>query len=90
MTSHPTAIDLIEAVSRLIDQRARPQLNKLDAYLAHVAVAALATVRMELEQGHAARAAATQRVAVLLGHEGDLAAIDQPAYSGLKTVARGA
>jgi hypothetical protein len=121
MTSHPTAVDLLDAVSRFIDERARPRLDERDAYLARVAVTALAIVRRELEQGPAAQAAAAQRLTALLGYGGDLpvlngelcdrlasgeldlaspgvmahlkasaidrVSIDQPTYSGLKTVA---
>jgi hypothetical protein len=72
MTSHPTAIELIEAVSRFIDERAKPQLTGRDAFMARVAVNALATVARELEQGPAADAGAAERLAALLGHEGDL------------------
>jgi hypothetical protein len=76
MTGHPTAIELIEAVSRFIDERAKPQLSGRDAFMARVAVNALATVKRELEQGPAAEAQAAERLAALLGHDGDLPALN--------------
>lgn len=120
MTSHPTAAELIEAVIGFIETRAAPQLKDRDAFLAKVAVNALAAVKREIELGPRARAEATARLAALLGQEGDFATlngelcdrlargeldlsspgvlehlkasvidqvrIDQPAYSGLKTL----
>lgn len=71
MTTHPKATELIEAVGRFIEERCAPQLTGRDAFLAKVAVNALAAVRRELEQGPAAEAAATERLIALLGQEGD-------------------
>lgn len=71
MTTHPKAAELIEAVGRFIEERCAAQLTGRDAFLAKVAVNALAAVRRELEQGPAAEAAATERLIALLGHDGD-------------------
>lgn len=76
MTSHPTAAELIEAVSRFIEERAALQLKDRDAFLAKVAVNALAAVRRELELGPQAQAEATARLAALLGHDGDFAGLN--------------
>jgi hypothetical protein len=76
MTGHPTAVELIEAVSRFIDERAKPHLTGRDAFLARVAVNALAIVGRELEQGPAAEAEAAHRLAALLSHGGDLPALN--------------
>ena len=124
MTTHPTADELLAAVSGFIETRAAPQLTGRDAFLARVAVNALAVVRRELAQGPAADAAAAGRLAVLLADDGPLEAlndelcaklasgeldltspgvldhlkastidqvrIDQPNYSGLKALEKGA
>ena len=66
MTTHPTAAELLEAVSGFIETRAAPQLTGRDAFLARVAVNALAVVKRELAQGPAADAAAAERLAALL------------------------
>ena len=70
MTTHPTADELLAAVGGFVEQAA-PQLSGRDAFLARVAVNALAAVRRELALGPAAREAATQRLAALLGHDGE-------------------
>lgn len=69
MISHPKPEELTDAVARWIDQ-IRPGLDPRNAFLARVAANALATVGRELAQGEAAKAAATQRLADLLGHGG--------------------
>ena len=76
MTTHPTAAELLEAVSGFIETRAAPQLTGRDAFLARVAVNALAVVRRELELGPAAEAAAAERLAALLGDDGPLEALN--------------
>lgn len=120
MIASPTSLELIDAVIGFIEQRAAPQLKDRDAFLARVAVNALAAVRREIELGPDAEAAALARLRDLLGHDGDFATlnaelcdrlasgelsvkdpqvlahlkasiidqvrIDQPNYSGLKTL----
>ncbi len=76
MIDSPTSIELIDAVIGFIEQRAAPQLKDRDAFLARVAVNALAAVRREIEFGPAAEEAASQRLRDLLGHEGDFAALN--------------
>ena len=124
MTTHPTSAELLEAVSGFIETRAAPQLTGRDAFLARVAVNALAVVKRELAQGPAADAAAAERLAALLADDGpfealndelcaklasgeldltspgvldhlkastiDQVRIDQPNYSGLKALEKGA
>lgn len=121
MIASPTALELVDAVIGFIEQRAAPQLKDRDAFLAKVAVNALAAVRREIELGPRAEASATERLRDLLGHDGDFAdlnaelcdrlasgeltlkdprvlahlkasiidqaRIDQPSYSGLKSLA---
>jgi hypothetical protein len=76
MITSPTALELIDAVIGFIEQRAAPQLKDRDAFLARVAVNALAAVRREIERGPDAEAAATERLRALLGHDGDFTALN--------------
>jgi len=76
MISHPTAAELTEAVRRFLDEQAAPRLEGRDAFLAKVAANALAAVERELEQAPAAEAAARQRLAALLGHDGSFESLN--------------
>ena len=76
MIASPTAPELIDAVIRFIEERAAPQLKDRDAFLAKVAVNALAAVRREIELGPQAEAAALERLRDLLGHDGDFAGLN--------------
>ena len=69
MITHPSAEELVAAVGRWIEE-VRPQLDERNAFLARVARNALALVGRELAQGAQAEAAAAQRLAGVLGHEG--------------------
>ena len=71
MIDHPRAEELVQAVSDWIDS-VRDSLPPRDAFLARVAANALSVVRRELISGPAADAAATARLATLLGRTGDL------------------
>jgi len=70
MISHPTAVELTEAVRRFLDETIAPKLEGRESFLAKVAANALAAVERELEQAPAAEAAALQRLTTLLGHDG--------------------
>jgi hypothetical protein len=76
MITSPTSLELIDAVIGFIEQRAAPQLKDRDAFLARVAVNALAAVRREMELGPDAEVAATERLRALLGHDGDFATLN--------------
>jgi hypothetical protein len=76
MITSPTSLELIDAVIGFIEQRAAPQLKDRDAFLARVAVNALAAVRREIELGPQAEAAAVQRLRDLLGHDGDFSGLN--------------
>jgi hypothetical protein len=67
--THPKPEELAEAVARWIEQ-IRPELAPRNAFLARVAINALAAVGRELAQGEAAKAAAVDRISGLLGHGG--------------------
>jgi hypothetical protein len=76
MTTHPTAAELLEAVSGFIETRAATHLTGRDAFLARVAVNALAVVKRELELGPNAEAAAAERLVALLGDDGPFEALN--------------
>lgn len=76
MITSPTAAELIDAVIGFIEERAAPQLKDRDAFLARVAVNALAAVKREIELGPQAEAAATERLRALLGHDGHFATLN--------------
>ncbi|MDP1631605.1 MAG: DUF6285 domain-containing protein [Caulobacter sp.] len=83
MITHPTAPELIDSVIRFIEERAAPQLQDRDAFLARVAVNALAAVKREIEQGPTAEAAAIERLSALLGRDGDFATLNASLCEGL-------
>jgi hypothetical protein len=69
MITHPTADQLTKAVADWIEQ-VRPALDPRNAFLAKVAMNALAAVERELALGPAAEVAATRRLATLLKRKG--------------------
>lgn len=69
MITHPRADQLASAVSTWIEQ-IRPGLDPRNAFLAKVAMNALATVERELSLGLASEAADTRRMAALLKRKG--------------------
>jgi hypothetical protein len=84
MITHPTAPELIDSVIKFIEERAAPQLKDRDAFLARVAVNALAAVKREIERGPAAQAAAVERLRALLGRDGDFATLNAVLCEGIK------
>jgi hypothetical protein len=84
MITHPTAPELIDSVIRFIEERAAPNLKDRDAFLARVAVNALAAVKREIEQGPRAEDAATERLRGLLGRDGDFAALNAALCEGIE------
>lgn len=85
MISHPSSAELLEAVTRFLEERVAPQMKDRDAFLVRVAVNALATVRREGEQGAAAEAAQAARLASLLGHEGDFASLNHALCEAIRS-----
>jgi hypothetical protein len=77
MIGHPTAAELTQAVRRFLDEHAAPKLEGRDGFLAKVAANALAAVERELHQAPAAEAAARQRLAALLGHDGSFEVLNE-------------
>jgi hypothetical protein len=68
MISHPTAVELVRAVAHWIDD-VRPNLDARNAYLARVAINALAIVDRELSQSDAAESALMPRLSKLIGND---------------------
>lgn len=83
MITHPRAEELTEAVSRWIDE-VRPGLDPRNAFLARVAVNILGVVARQQQLGPAAEAAAALRFTALLGHGGDVAALNRELCEKLK------
>jgi hypothetical protein len=90
MHDAPTADELLDAVSRFLNDVAVPQLSGQAAFHARVAVNALATVRRELAAAPSADAQERARLRALLGAEtDDLAALNAALCEGLRTGALG-
>lgn len=70
MISHPTAAELARAVAQWLEE-VRSKLDPRNAYLARVAINALATIDRELTQRDAAEPAIVARMSKLLGQSGD-------------------
>ena len=84
MITAPTSGELIGAVIGFIETRVAPQMKDRDVFLARVAVNALAAVKREIAEGPDAEAAATARLAGLLGHEGDFAVLNAELCQALR------
>lgn len=85
MMSHPSSAELIDAVTRFLEERVAPQMKDRDAFLVRVAVNALATVKREGEQGAAAEAAQAARLSALLGHEGDFSSLNHELCAAIRS-----
>lgn len=72
MITHPTAGELIDAVTRFLEERVAPQMKDRDAFLVRVAINALATVKREGGLGGALDAAEREGLMRLLGHDAPL------------------
>lgn len=77
MREQPTAAELIDAVAEFIARDVAPTLTGRLAFHARVAANVLAIVRRELAEGPAADRADAARLAALLGHDGDPAALTE-------------
>ena len=84
MTTHPTTVELVEAVTLFLEHTVAPQLKDRDAFLARVAVNAMGVIRRELEAGAAADAAAARRLRALLGRDGDSAELNAALCAALR------
>jgi hypothetical protein len=77
MREQPSAAELIDAVAGFITRDLAPTLTGRLAFHARVAANVLAIVGRELAQGPAADRADAARLAELLGHAGDPAALTE-------------
>jgi hypothetical protein len=73
--THPRTEELAQAVARWVDEL-RPDLDPRNAFLARVAANVLGVIGRELTLGPAAKAAATQRLIVVLDHGGAYAELN--------------
>ncbi len=76
MISHPTSGELLDAVSRFLEDQVAPQMKDRDVFLLRVAINALATVKREGELGAGLEDRAREGMAALLGHDGGTAALE--------------
>lgn len=83
MITHPSAQEILQAITSWIEEL-RPQLDERNAFLARVAINALATVDRELAQGESAKAQATARLARLLDQDGDYDALTRELCARLR------
>ena len=77
MHEQPTAVDLLDAVAGFLREEAMPALSGRLAFHARVAANVLDIVRRELARGPAADARALERLAGLLGRDGELGALNE-------------
>jgi hypothetical protein len=85
MMDQPSAIELVKAVQAFLETRAIPELKGHTAFHARVAANALAIVARELEQGPDADSQEAARLQTLLGHEGDLQALNRELCRRIRT-----
>ncbi len=84
MMDQPSMLELVAAVRDFLEQRAMPELKGHTAFHARVAANALAIVARELEQGAAATTAERDRLARLLGHDGDMTALNRELCAAIR------
>jgi hypothetical protein len=85
MNTHPTSAELLDAVTRFLEERVAPQMKDRDAFLTRVAINALATVKRQGEQGGAMETAAEARLAALLGRQGTVEALTHNLCEAIRT-----
>lgn len=85
MITHPTSGELLDAVTRFLEERIAPQVKDRDAFLVRVAINALATVKREGAQGAALEAEAEARLVALLGHQGSTADLNRELCAAIRS-----
>jgi hypothetical protein len=85
MMDQPSILELVTAVRDFLEQRAMPELKGHTAFHARVAANALSIVARELEQGGKAADAERARLVTLLGHDGDLMALNRQLCSQIRS-----
>lgn len=76
-TDRPTITELVEAVREFLADRVAPNVDGQLAFHARVAANALTTVVRTLEDHGGMDAAERARLAALLGHDGELVALNR-------------
>lgn len=84
MISHPTAVELSEAIAAFEAEPAIPG-DARQAFLARVADNARATLAREAEHGARLEAEAVDRLKALLGRDGDFATLNAQLCEALRT-----
>lgn len=77
MMDQPSILELVDAVREFIEKRAMPELKGHTAFHARVAANALGIVSRELNQGACVMAEEKARLIALLGHDGELDALNR-------------
>lgn len=77
MREQPSAAELLDAVAGFLRQQARPELAGQAAFHRRVALNVLDIVRREMTLGPAAEAREAERLAALLGRDGDAATLNR-------------
>ncbi len=85
MTTHPSAGELLDAVTRFLEEKVAPHMKDRDAFLLRVAVNALATVKREGEQRAAMEDEARARLIALLGQDGPLEALNHALCEAIRS-----
>lgn len=83
MIAQPGAAELVQAVIGWLSEKGGDPAR--NAYLTRVAINALSIVQRELEQGVLVEAAAGERLAALLGQQGDSATLDAALVEAIRT-----
>jgi hypothetical protein len=85
MMDQPSILEIVEVVRTFIEQRAMPELKGHTAFHARVAANALGIVARQLAQGEEAAAVEREGLIALLGHDGDLEALNREFCSKIRS-----
>ncbi len=77
MMDQPSMLEIVEVVRAFLEQRAMPELKGHTAFHARVAANALGIVARQLAQGEQAAAVEREGLVALLGHDGELEALNR-------------
>jgi hypothetical protein len=77
MMDQPSILEIVEVVRAFLEQRAMPELKGHTAFHARVSANALGIVARQLRDGETAAAYEKMGLIKLLGHDGDLEALNR-------------
>lgn len=80
----PSILELVQAVKAFLETKAMPELNGHTAFHARVAANALGIVARELECGANSAKQETDRLVMLLGHDGLLGDLNRELCDGIR------